>query len=131
MSDISQLEAHRRPHTPALANVFMELDLPAEIDRLKDETVWSLGHNAKTLVKYDDLRVVLIVLHANARMMEHKSGGRISIQALTGQIQVTADGRTFRLRPGGLLTLDRGVPHDVEAFEESAFLLTIAWPGTP
>jgi quercetin dioxygenase-like cupin family protein len=131
MTDIPQLEAHRRPHPPALASVFMEFDLPAETDRLKNETTWLLGHNAKTLVKYDDLRVVLIVLHAGARMTEHRSGGRISIQALTGHIQITADGRTFRLRPGGLLTLDRGVPHDVEAVEESAFLLTIAWPRTP
>jgi hypothetical protein len=29
---------------------------------------------------------------------------------------------------GGLLALDRGLPHDVEAIEESALLLTIAWP---
>jgi quercetin dioxygenase-like cupin family protein len=131
MSDAPRPEAHRRPHTAALENTFMELDLPAEIDRLKAETIWSSGHNARTLVKYDDLRVVLIILQTNARMSEHKSGGRISIHALTGHIQVTGAGRTFRLRAGGLLTLDRGVPHDVEAFEESAFLLTIAWPGTP
>jgi len=28
-----------------------------------------------------------------------------------------------------LLALDRGILHDVEALEDSAFLLTIAWPG--
>jgi hypothetical protein len=28
-----------------------------------------------------------------------------------------------------LLALDQGVPHDIEALEESAFLLTLAWPG--
>jgi hypothetical protein len=28
-----------------------------------------------------------------------------------------------------LLALDQGVPHDIEAHEESAFLLTLAWPG--
>jgi hypothetical protein len=32
------------------------------------------------------------------------------------------------LRAGGLVALDRGLPHDVEAIEDSAFLLTIAWP---
>lgn len=46
-----------------------------------------------------------------------------------GRIQVHADGRTFDLYRGALLALDRGVPHDVEAVEDSAFLLTIAWPG--
>jgi hypothetical protein len=32
------------------------------------------------------------------------------------------------LPAGRLLVLDRGIPHDVEALETSAFLLTIAWP---
>ena len=32
------------------------------------------------------------------------------------------------LLPGGLLALDFGMPHDIEALEESALLLTIAWP---
>lgn len=40
-----------------------------------------------------------------------------------------ADGRTFDLYRGALLALDQGVPHDVDASEDSAFLLTIAWPS--
>jgi hypothetical protein len=32
------------------------------------------------------------------------------------------------LSAGQLLVMDCGVLHDVEAVEESAFLLTIAWP---
>ena len=32
------------------------------------------------------------------------------------------------LKPGDLLTLECCLEHDVEALEESAFLLTIAWP---
>ncbi len=107
----------------------MEFDLPAEIDRLHTETTWSTGQNARTLIKYDDFRVVLIVLAGKARMPEHKTEGRISISVLSGHTQVTASGRTFSLRAGGLLALDHGVSHDVHALEESALLLTIAWPG--
>ena len=95
MSDAPQHEAHRRPHTPSMADPFMEFDLPAEIHRLHDEAAWNTGQNARTLIKYDDFRVVLIA----------------------------------NLRLGGLLALDRGVSHDVHALEESALLLTIAWPG--
>ena len=62
MSDTPQHEAHRRPHTPPKADPFMEFDLPAEIHRLHTETTWSTGQNARTLIKYDDFRVVLIVL---------------------------------------------------------------------
>jgi hypothetical protein len=38
-----------------------------------------------------------------------------------------ADGKLFDLPQGKILVLDR-VTHDVEAIEESAFLLTVAYP---
>jgi quercetin dioxygenase-like cupin family protein len=79
-------------------------------------------------VKYDDFRVVLIALNAHARLPEHHTKGRISIQTVAGHIVVRADGRTFDLPTGTLLALDHDVPHDVEALEASACLLTIAWP---
>ena len=129
MSESPHSAAHRRPHAPPMAEPLMEFDLTAEIDRLRAETTWSTGQNAKTLVKYDDLRVVLTVLKAKARMPEHKTEGRISVHVLSGHLRLRASGRTFSLRPGSLLTLDHGVPHAVEALEESAFVLTIAWPG--
>ena len=130
MSDTPEHESHRRPHeAPPTAGPYMEFDLPAEIHRLHAETTWSTGHNARTLIKYDDFRVVLTALQASTRVPEHKNDGRISVHVLSGHIQVRASGRTFSLRPGGLLALDQGVPHDVEALEESGFLLTIAWPG--
>jgi quercetin dioxygenase-like cupin family protein len=128
MSDTPQHEVHRRPHAPPMTGLFLEFDLPAEIHRLQDERTWNSGQNARTLVKYDDLRVVLIALQAHARMTEHKTEGRISVHMLSGHVQLRAAGRTFNLRSGGLLALDHGVSHDVEALEESTFLLTVAWP---
>ena len=112
-----------------MAAPFLEFDLPAEVHRLRAETAWSTGQNAKTLIKYDDFRVVLTALQAHMRIPAHKTEGRISVHVLSGHIQLKASGRTFSLRPGGLLALDRGIPHEIEALEESAFLLTIAWPG--
>ena len=129
MSDAPQHEADRRPHSPPMAGPYMEFDLAAEVHRLHDETTWSTGQNARTLLKYDDFRVVLTALQANMKIPEHKTDGRISVHVLSGHIQLRASGRTFSLRPGGLLALDHGVAHDIEALEESAFLLTIAWPG--
>jgi len=129
MSDTPQHQAHHRPHTPPRADPFMEFDLSAEIHRLHAETTWNTGQNARTLIKYEDFRVVLIALAAEARMQEHKTEGRISIHVLSGHIQLKASERTFSLRSGALLALDRGVTHDVHALEESALLLTIAWPG--
>jgi quercetin dioxygenase-like cupin family protein len=120
---------HRRPHTSSLASTFLEFDLTAEVERLHGERTWNSGQNARTLIKYDDLRVVLIVLKAGSRIPEHKANGRISIQVLSGHIRLNASRRTFDLRPGSLLALDQHAPHDLEALDESAILLTVAWPG--
>ena len=103
MSDTPHHEVHRRPHTPPMADPFLEFDLQAEIHRLQTETTWNTGQNARTLIKYDDLRVVLIALAAKTRMPEHKADGRIAVHVLSGHIQVRASGRTFNLRAGGIL----------------------------
>jgi quercetin dioxygenase-like cupin family protein len=111
-----------------MAGAYLEFDLATEIEQLHREPEWSTGRNAKTLVKYDDLRVVLVALRANARMPDHRTEGRISIQTVRGHLRVRAEGRTFDLPVGGLLVLDGGLAHDVEALEDSVLLLTIAWP---
>ena len=130
MSDAVPHESgHRRPHAPSLAGPFLEFDLAAEVDRLHREPTWTTGQNARTLAKYDDFRVVLTVLKAKARMPEHKTDGRISVQVLSGHIRLNALGRTFDLRSGSLLALDQQAPHDLEALQDSAVLLTIAWPA--
>jgi quercetin dioxygenase-like cupin family protein len=69
-----------------------------------------------------------MALQARTQVPEHQTDGRLSV--LSGHIEVRACGRTFNLREGGLLALDRGIRHDVLALEESAVLLTIAWPNT-
>lgn len=119
---------HRRPHAQSMADPYLEFDLARVLEQLNAEPAKNRGQNAKTLVKYDDFRVVLTALKAGARLPEHHTEGRISIQIVAGRIQVRAEGRTFNLLKGNLLALDRGVRHDVEALEDSAFLLTIAWP---
>jgi len=129
MSDTPEHALHRRPHAPSMTGPFLEFDLPAEVERLHSEIGWSTGHNARTLVKYDSFRLVLTAVQANAHIPEHKTDGRISIHVLSGHIQLKASGRTFNLRAGGLVALDRGVPHHIDAVEASAFLLTIAWPA--
>lgn len=118
-----------RPHSPTMAASYLEFDIPGELEQLHHEAGWQSGQNAKTLVKYDGLRIVLIALKTGSRIPEHRTEGQIAIQTVVGHIQVRAQGRSFDVRPGGLLALDQGVPHDVEAIEESAFILTIARPS--
>jgi quercetin dioxygenase-like cupin family protein len=62
-------------------------------------------------------------------MSHHRAEGPISVQVILGKVRIhLPDDRREDLGPGDLLTLERCLEHDVEALEESAFLLTIAWP---
>jgi quercetin dioxygenase-like cupin family protein len=127
MSDASH--EHRRPHPPPMAAPYLEFDITRELEQLHREPGWQSGQNAKTLVKYEDLRIVLMALKGQSRIPGHQTEGRISIHTVAGHLKVRAQGRTFDLPAGRLLALDQGLPHDVEALEDSAFLLTIAWPS--
>jgi quercetin dioxygenase-like cupin family protein len=111
-----------------LQSPMLSFDLNEEIKGLREEDAWQAGRNSKTMVKHPDFRVVLTVLKSGTRLQEHKAAGRISVQAVAGRIRMHVQDEVFDLPAGHLLVLERALPHDVEALEDSAFLLTIAWP---
>jgi quercetin dioxygenase-like cupin family protein len=108
-----------------------QCNLLEEIQTLHQEESWikETGPSSKTLVKHSDMRVVLIAMKKNMIMKEHKASARISIQTLAGRIRLKLADRTVDLPTGHLLALDPCVSHDVEAGEDSAFLLTLSWRG--
>ena len=116
-----------RPPGP-IESPMLSFDLDAEIETLRAENAWHGGRNSKTLVKYSNFRVVLIVLQRLGRMEEHKTEGRISVETVAGRVRMKVQDRMFDLPKGHVLALERGMPHDVEALEDSAILLTFAWP---
>src|SRR5690349_13369143 len=83
----------------------------------------------KDFSKVPDLRVLLIGLRPGTHIAEHKAAGSISVQVITGHLLIRAAGRVFDLHEGQFLTLEREIPHDLEALAESAVLVTIAWQG--
>jgi quercetin dioxygenase-like cupin family protein len=87
------------------------------------------GHTARTLVRAPDLRVVLVVMKAGARIAEHHADETASVHTLSGHLRLRLPDKTVDLPPRGLLVLEKGLRHDVEATEESAFLLTLGWKG--
>ncbi len=113
-----------------LAAPVLTFDLAAEAGRLRMESPWlQRGRNAVTLVKYDDFRVVFMLMKPGTRLQEHHASGRISVQTVTGRVLLHLKEQTIALPAGHLLALERELVHDVEAVEESGVLLTIAWPG--
>lgn len=124
--------SQREGERPAahLADPVGLLDLTAELARLRDEEPWRRsGRHTRTLIKDADLRVILIALRSGARLEEHHAPGRITIHALDGRLRVGVAGRSIDLPAGHLATIGPAIPHEVEALEDGAFLLTIAWPA--
>ncbi len=108
----------------------LQFNLSDELAQLHADESWkhAAGRSSKTLVKHADLRIVLIAMKANTRMHEHTAAARISVHTLSGNIRLHLPEQTVELPVGHLLALDECVPHDVDAVEDSAFLLTISWP---
>jgi quercetin dioxygenase-like cupin family protein len=113
-----------------LSRPLLRFDLMGELDQLQRDESWkqAAGRSSRTLVKYADLRIVLIGMKANTRMHEHTAAARISVQTLSGHIRLHLPQQVVELPAGHLLALDECIPHDVEAAEDSAFLLTLSWP---
>jgi quercetin dioxygenase-like cupin family protein len=113
-----------------LSRPLLQFDLISELDQLHQDDSWqqASGRSSKTLVKHPDLRIVLIAMKANTRMHEHTAAARISVHTLSGRIRLHLPKQVVELPSGQLLALDECVPHDVEAAEDSAFLLTLSWP---
>ncbi|TAM81453.1 MAG: hypothetical protein EPN47_11880 [Acidobacteria bacterium] len=95
----------------------------------KEDAYTATLRNAKTLVKYPDLRIVLIAIKAETHIEGHKAPGTISIQALTGRLRLCLPDQEVEIAAGSLITLERALPHDVKALQDSSFLLTISGSG--
>lgn len=118
---------------PGLEAEVIRVNIGKELEKLKQAPSWQResGRSSETLTKYNEFRIVLVRMKQGSYMSQHRAEGPISIHILQGKIRVhLPEDRIEDLDPGELLTLDRCLEHDVEAVEESAFLLTIAWPDT-
>jgi len=125
-SDSATTRPARDPH--AVTGAALTFDLAAEAEALTREPGWQLhGHNAKTLIKHQDFRIVLIALRAGARMQEHKTDQCVTIHALGGRLRLHLPQTTLELPMGALIVLEQTTLHDVEALVDSVFLLSLGW----
>ena len=130
MAGEANAQTGREHEVGTLAASLLKFDLDREIQQLRSEERWQSGHTAKTLAKYSNLRVVLIVMKAGGRLDKHRTEGRISVHCLGGGITFRTPEQSVDLSAGQMLTLECNILHEVEAAIDSVFLLTIAWPGS-
>lgn len=104
----------------------VEINLPVFIKQIRQEEAWiNSDRNAITVYKTNGMRMVLIALHKDAEMKQHKAGGIISILVIEGQMTFTTDEKNVELGKGQMLALHESIPHSVLAKEETIFLLTL------
>jgi quercetin dioxygenase-like cupin family protein len=100
-----------------------------EVERLSAEPEWSEGdRDSLTLAKASDVRLVLSVLRPGARIGDEEARGSLAVQTLAGAILVGRGDERVELRAGQLAVLQEGATWWVEAQEQSALLLMMAWP---
>ena len=63
----------REHEVGTLTASLLTFDLDREIHQLRSEGRWQSGHTAKTLAKYSDFRVVLIVMKTGGRLEKHSA----------------------------------------------------------
>jgi quercetin dioxygenase-like cupin family protein len=124
----TRLSPEAREHL--LAPRSAEIDLHEEAKRLRLEAQYmEHGHGATTLIRYPDLRVVQMALKGGTLIREHQTEGRVLVQCISGRLRLDMPEGRAELAAGQVLALERCVPHDLEAMEDSDVLITIAWQG--
>ena len=116
-----------------LREPLMRFELQAEVERLAGENEWNDGdRNAIVLAKDARQRVLLTALRSGARIGEDDIDGPFTIQVLTGAVVVRRGDRSVELTEGDLATVEPGpAAWAVEALDDSAVLITLAWHGAP
>jgi quercetin dioxygenase-like cupin family protein len=107
----------------------MAFAIAEEISKIKaDQRAAHQGKRSAVLAKNEHVRIVLAVLSRGETLHEHATEGQITVNVVEGAIRFNALNERVRLTAGGLLTLQPGIRHSVEALEDSAFVITVCAP---
>jgi quercetin dioxygenase-like cupin family protein len=102
------------------------IDIPSFIKQIKNEKAWDKNdRNSVTVFKTDKMRVVLVGLHKGAEMTTDHPDNVISIQVISGKIELHANNDSMNIRKKQAVALHEQVPYRVVAVKKSIFLLTV------
>ncbi|HUG80158.1 MAG TPA: hypothetical protein VML01_00735 [Bryobacterales bacterium] len=97
-----------------------------EIRRLRQEPEWVSGsRNSVTVVNTDNLSVVLTAIKKEASLCGNEVDGPITLQVISGAVKFGVPGKPLTLAAGTVIALDKTIPPDLQALEDSELLLTI------
>jgi quercetin dioxygenase-like cupin family protein len=86
------------------------------------------GIVSRTLLRSENLRVVLFGFAEGQELTEHTSTQRALVQILSGECEFVLAGKPHNLKAGGLLYMPPHLPHAVRATKQFSMLLTLSKP---
>ena len=85
--------------------------LSREIESVRTDLEQDRRRTARTLIRTDELRVVMVAVREDSGIPEHVARGPITIHVLDGSMDTYAAGDRTTLGAGMLMSLPGGVPH--------------------
>ena len=79
--------------------------------------------DGSTVMRAEGVNIVLFSFAAGEELSEHTAAMPVIVEALEGQLEITAEGRTVTLNPGGIVHFTTRLPHAVRAVEASKMAL--------
>jgi quercetin dioxygenase-like cupin family protein len=87
--------------------------------------------SSTALFKSRDLEVIRLLIGVGKGMPPHRVPGEITIQCVSGHLEVGLDDGPAVLQPGQMLYLKGDAMHSVTALTDACALLTITLPAAP
>ena len=79
----------------------------------------------KVLLDTSFTKEIRIVMRKSQLMKEHKTPYPIVVQMVEGTLDFGVNGKTLKLKKGDIIALEGGIPHDLQAIEDSIVRLTL------
>ncbi len=122
-------ESRPERETHVLAAPLLCFDLAEELAQLRAERPYIEGdRNAKTLVKSEAFRLVLVALRAGARFDEGDPRGYVSVLVREGRVSLNVATESTEVGPGQVSAIEAGHPWSAVAKEDSLVVLHLSWP---
>ena len=87
------------------------------------------GIVSRTLLRTENMRVVLFGFSAGQELTEHTSTQHAVIQILSGECEFSLAGKPHNLKAGDFLYMPPNLPHSVKATRQFSMLLILSKPA--
>lgn len=85
-----------------------------------------LKPNVSVLLETENTKEIRILMKAGQSMKEHQTPYPIVVEIFEGSIEFGVNGKVLKLNRGDLLSLEGGVPHNVQCISDSIIRLSLS-----